>query len=181
MPTYVALLRGVNVGKAKRVPMAELRQVLADLGCTEVATLLNSGNAVFRSPTRSASACAAAIARALAERFEFDVPVVVKSAQDLGVIVAGNPLRYTEAHHSRLLAAFVQGTEPLASLRKVAALVVPPEQFAVGSQAAYLLCASGLLESKAAAALIGKAGQAVTTRNWATVLKLHALALSVGR
>ena len=48
MPAFVALLRGVNVGKAKRVPMAELRDLLSSLGYTGVATLLNSGNAVFR-------------------------------------------------------------------------------------------------------------------------------------
>jgi uncharacterized protein (DUF1697 family) len=165
MPSYVALLRGVNVGKAQRVPMAELRDVLAGLGCTDVATLLNSGNAVFRSMTRSASAYAAAIASALADRFGFDVPVVVKSAQELSAIVAGNPLRFTEAEHSRLLVAFVQDAGQLASLRKIESLVVPPEQFAIGKDAAYLLCASGLLASKAGAALIGKSGQAVTTRN----------------
>ena len=104
----------------------------------------------------------------------------MKSSRELAVIVAGNPLRFTEADHSRLLVAFVQDAGQLASLRKIESLVVPPEQFAIGSDAAYLLCASGLLASKAGAALIGKAGQAVTTRNWATVLKLHALALSIG-
>lgn len=181
MPVYVALLRGVNVGKAKRVPMADLRAVLAGLDCTDVATLLNSGNAVFRSKARSASGCAAAIARALAARFGFDIPIVVKSMPELSAIVAGNPLRFTEADHSRLLVAFVQDAGMLASLRGLASLVVPPEQFAFGSHGAYLLCASGLLESKAAAALLGKAGQAATTRNWATVLKLHALAHSKAR
>ena len=179
MPSYVALLRGVNVGKAKRVPMAELRDVLAVLGCTHVATLLNSGNAVFKSAARSPAGCAAMIARALADRFGFEVPVVVKSFRELAVIIAGNPLRFTEADHSRLLVAFVQDAGMLASLRGLASLVVPPEQYAVGSHGAYLLCASGLLESKAAAALLGKADQTATTRNWATVLKLHALALSV--
>lgn len=178
MPSYVALLRGVNVGKAKRVPMAELRDVLAVLGCTHVATLLNSGNVVFRSRTRSASACATAIAAALADRFGFEVPVVVKSFRELAVIIAGNPLRFTEADHSRLLVAFVQDAGQLASLRKIESLVVSPEQFAICSDAAYLLCASGLLASKAGAALIGAAGRTVTTRNWATVLKLQAMALS---
>ena len=48
MPTFVALLRGVNVGKAKRVPMAEFRALLLALGYTRVATLLNSGNAAAR-------------------------------------------------------------------------------------------------------------------------------------
>jgi len=180
MPTYVALLRGVNVGKARRVPMEALRDVLAGLGCTDVTTLLNSGNAVFKSKARSASGCAATIARALTERFGFDVPVVVKSAQELDAIVTGNPLRFIKADHAHLLVAFVQGAEQLASLRKIDSLVVPPEQFSVRSHAAYLLCAAGLLESKAGAALIGKAGQAVTTRNWATLLKLHALVLPAG-
>ena len=180
MATYVALLRGVNIGKAKRVPMADLRDVLAGLGCTEVATLLNSGNAVFKSKARSGSGCAKAIAPALVDRFGFDVPVVVKSALELSAIVAGNPLRFTEADHSRLLVAFAQDGGSLASLRGLESLVVPPEQFAIGSHGAYLLCASGQLESKAGAALLGKAGRAATTRNWATVLKLHALALSIG-
>ncbi len=180
MPSYVALLRGVNVGKAKRVPMADLRDVLVGLGCTEVATLLNSGNAIFKSKARSGSGCANAIARALADRFGFDVPVVVNSAQELSAIVAGNPLRFTETDHSRLLVAFVQDAGHLASLRELESLLVPPEQFAIGSRGAYLLCASGLLESKAGAALVGRAGPAVTTRNWATVLKLQALALSIG-
>ncbi len=159
MPTYVALLRGVNVGKAKRVPMADLRDVLAGLACTDVTTLLNSGNAVFKSSARSPAGCAAMIARALAERFEFDVPVVVKSARELAAIVAGNPLRFAEADHSRLLVAFVQDAGALASLREIDSLVVSPEQFAVGSHAAYLLCASGLLESKAGAALHRRGGQ----------------------
>lgn len=180
MATYVALLRGVNIGKAKRVPMADLRDVLAALGCTEVATLLNSGNAVFKSKARSGSGCAKAIAPALIDRFGFDVPVVVKSAPELSAVVAGNPLRFTEADHSRLLVAFAQDGRSLASLRGLEPLVVPPEQFAIGSHGAYLLCASGQLESKAGAALLGKAGRAATTRNWATVLKLHALALSIG-
>lgn len=180
MATYVALLRGVNIGNAKRVPMADLRDVLAGLGCTEVATLLNSGNAVFKSKARSGSGCAKTIAPALVDRFGFDVPVVVKSAPELSAIVAGNPLRFTKADHSRLLVAFAQDVGNLASLRGLESLVVPPEQFAIGSHGAYLLCASGQLESKAGAALLGKAGRAATTRNWATVLKLHALALSIG-
>jgi uncharacterized protein (DUF1697 family) len=58
----------------------------------------------------------------------------------------------------------------------IEALVVPPERFALGKNAAYLLCASGILESKAGEALLGGAGGAATTRNWATVLKLRALA-----
>jgi uncharacterized protein (DUF1697 family) len=179
MPTFVALLRGVNVGKAKRVPMAELRALLAGLGYDAVATLLNSGNAVFRAASRTPAKLAADIHAAIADRLGVDVPVIVKSAKDLDAIVAGNPIVATEDQHSRFLVAFVQDAKALPGLAAIEPLLVPPERFATGTHAAYLLCANGILESKAGEALLGKAGKAATTRNWATVLKLQALAAQV--
>ena len=176
MPTFVALLRGVNVGKAKRVPMAELRSLLAGLGYTSITTLLNSGNAVFRASAGSAAKHAALIAAALSSQLQIAVPVVVKSAKELAAVVSENPIKVEGAEHSRFLVAFAQDRKALSSLAAVASLVVPPEQFAVGKNAAYLLCAAGILQSKAGEALLGKSGRSTTTRNWATVLKLHALA-----
>lgn len=176
MPTFVALLRGVNVGKAKRVPMAELRALLAGLGYTQVATLLNSGNAVFRASKGSAAKHAADIAAAIASKLDVEVPVIVKSAKELADIVAENPIRAEEQNHSRFLVAFVQEPQALRGLAAIEPLVVPPEAFALGRQAAYLLCTAGILQSKAAEALLGEAGRPATTRNWATVLKLQALA-----
>jgi len=176
MPTFVALLRGVNVGKAKRVPMADFRALLGELGYTDVATLLNSGNAVFRAGTGTPAKHAAEIASAIAARLEVEVPVIVKSAKELSAIVSENRLAGGAQDHSRLLVAFVQGSKELATLAAIEPLVAPPEQFLVGKNAAYLHCASGILESKAGEALLGKAGRVVTTRNWATVLKLQALA-----
>ena len=181
---YIALLRGINVGKAKRVPMADLRSVLGDLGHTDVATLLNSGNAVFRVDRGTPKALAAEISQALAARFQFEVPVVVKSAKELAAIAAANALAAIAAANalaaqapdpSRLLVAFVQDARQLPGLAAIAPLVAPPEQFLVGKHAAYLYCAKGILQSKAGAALLGKAGKAATTRNWATVLKLQAM------
>ncbi len=180
MPTFVALLRGVNVGGAKRVPMAELRALLSDLGYTGVATLLNSGNAVFRAARGTPEKHATAIAAAISSRLGVDAPVIVKSARELAAIVAENPIETAADLHSRLLVAFVQDARALSSLAAIEALVVPPERHAAGKHAAYLLCAAGILESKAGAALLGKAGRSATTRNWATVLKLHALANESG-
>lgn len=176
MPSFVALLRGVNVGKAKRVPMAELRALLSGLGYTGVATLLNSGNAVFRSPRATPAKHSENIAAAISTQLKVEVPVIVKSASELAAIVSENPIRAEADEHSRFLVAFVQDTKALSSLVAIESLVVPPEQFAVGKSAAYLLCARGILESKAGEALLGKAGKSATTRNWATVLKLQALA-----
>jgi len=176
MPTFVALLRGVNVGKAKRVPMAELRALLTDLGHTGVVTLLNSGNAVFRARRGTPAKLAKEIAAAISARLDVEVPVIVVSARDLSAIIAENPIETDADWHPRLLVAFVPDTKALSSVAAIEALVVRPERFAVGKRAAYLLCANGILESKAGEALLGKAGKSATTRNWATVLKLNALA-----
>jgi uncharacterized protein (DUF1697 family) len=176
MPRFVVLLRGVNVGKAKRVSMAEFRALLAELSYTGVATLLNSGNAVFTADSGTAAEHAANIALAIASKLNVEVPVIVKSAKELSAIVAGNPIRARATLHSRLLVAFAQSTMALSGLKAIEPLVVPPEQFSVGKHAAYLLCATGILESEAGAALLGKAGRSATSRNWATTLKLQALA-----
>lgn len=180
MPTFIALLRGVNVGKAKRVPMAELRALLSGLGYTGVVTLLNSGNAVFCATRGTPATHSAAIAAAIYAQLEVEVPVIVKSANELAAIVSENPIKAGVEEHSRLLVAFVQDTKALSGLASIEALVAPPEQFAVGRNAAYLLCAAGILESKAGEALLGKAGKSATTRNWATVLKLQGLANEAG-
>ncbi len=175
MPTFVALLRGVNVGKAKRVPMAELRALLSGLGYTAVATLLNSGNAVFHASRGTPAKHSADIAAAISTQLKVDVPVIVKSASELAAIVSENPIKAEAEAHPRFLVAFAQDAKALSSLAAIEPLVVTPEQFSVGKNAAYLLCATSILESKAWEALLGKAGKSATTRNWATVLKLQAL------
>ena len=180
MTTFIALLRGVNVGKAKRVPMADFRKLLAALGYTDAVTLLNSGNAVFRSRSGTPARLASAIAEAIARKLKVEVPVIVKSATELAEIVAENPFKVDEAEHSRFLVAFTQEPKLLGELAAIEPLVKPPERFAIGRHAAYLYCANGILESRAGAALLGKAGRRATTRNFATTLKLRALAEKAG-
>lgn len=176
MPKFVALLRGINVGKAKRVPMADLRDLLAELGYTDIATLLNSGNAVFRAAKGTPAKHSENIAAAILAKLKIEVPVIVKSAKELAAIVSENQLAEKAANHSHLLVVFSQSSATLSELGAVESAVVLPEQFLVGKNAAYLHCAAGILESKAAETLLGKAGRSITTRNWATVLKLQALA-----
>jgi uncharacterized protein (DUF1697 family) len=176
MPRFVALLRGVNVGKAKRVPMAELRTLLSELGYTSVSTLLNSGNAVFRAAKGTSAKHAADIAAAIASKLKIEVPVIVKSEAELAAVISENSIKAEEPDHPRLLVVFAQDTKALSGLAAIGSLVVPPEQFVVGKSAAYLLCATGIHESKAGEALLGKAGKFATTRNLATILKLQALA-----
>ncbi len=157
--------------------MAELRALLAKMGYKDVATLLNSGNAVFSAAKGAPALHAAAIAAAVARTMGVDVPVVVKSASELAGIVAENPLAVGVFDPSRLLVAYMQDETSLSGLAAVARLVVPPERYVIGKRAAYLHCANGVLGSKAGEALLGKSGTMATTRNWSTTLKLNALAI----
>lgn len=175
MARFVALLRGVNVGKSKRVPMAELRKLLTALGYSDVQTLLNSGNAVFESAGRSTTKHASDIRAAIARKLGVDVPVIVKSSTDIAAVQKENTLASIATDPSRLLVAFTATAADLSTLVTSALLVSPPERFLLGAHAAYLWCPEGILKSKAAEALLGKAGRAATTRNWATVDKISAL------
>jgi uncharacterized protein (DUF1697 family) len=175
MPTHIALLRGINVGRAKRIAMADLRSAVAELGHTNVRTLLNSGNVVFDSARKGASPIAAIIRDAIAEKTGVTCEVVVVSAAELDVIVSENSLGPVVTNPSRCLVAF---PSVVSALSKVSALVQgdwSADQFALGSRAAYLWCAGGILESKLAKEFDRLMGATVTTRNWATVLKLHAM------
>ena len=175
MPRFVALLRGINVGKANRVPMAELRKLLAALGYRDVQTLLNSGNAIFESETRSATAHAGRIEDALARTLGVEVRVIVKSASELAAVRAENELAAVATDPSRLLVAFTGRAEDLQGLASLSRLTSPQEQFLLGRHAAYLWCPNGILESRAAEALLGKAGRAATSRNWGTVGRIASL------
>lgn len=155
--------------------MAELRAALEALGYAEVQTLLNSGNAVFSSTSRSPARLATDIASAVRARFGVATPVIVKSAAEFAAIVAHNPIAPALPEHSRFLVAFAMEPARLQELAPLQSLLQPGESLAVTEHAAYLHCAGGLLESKAAGAMLGKAGRSVTTRNWSTTLKLAAL------
>jgi len=179
MTTWIALLRGVNVGTARRVPMARWRSMLEAMGGLHVRTLLNSGNAVFRSAGGTARQWSDTIAEALADELGVQAPVIVTSDVELAAIVKDNPWADDLPDPSRLLVVFAPDAAALQRLAPIGTLAVPPDRFAIGSRAAYLRCGTGLLDSPAAAALLGKAGQAVTTRNWRTTLKLLELARSL--
>ena len=174
MTDCVALLRGINVGKSKRIAMADLRSLLEGLGHANVRTLLNSGNAVFEAKRGDAMALAKAIEKAIAGRFGFPVAVVVVTATELRSIVKENRLRQADKDPSRFLVAFAR-PGALGAAKALVARSWAPDALALGNKAAYLWCASGLIESKLAKAFAKATGETATTRNWATVLKLQAM------
>jgi uncharacterized protein (DUF1697 family) len=174
MPRFVVLLRGVNVGKGNRVPMADFKALLEGLGYTGVSTVLNSGNAVFTSAARSQDKHAQAIAAALQQELAVFTPVIVKSAAQLSAVIDASPITPPQAQHSRYLVAFAAEAQDLGALETLQSLAHDPERFVVTRAAAFLYCPAGVLQSRIGKALLGSAGRRVTLRNWGTVLKLDA-------
>ncbi len=176
MAIKIALFRGINVGKAKRIAMAELKAMFEDLGFSAVRTLLNSGNVIFDGGRTSTAADAKRIAMALLDHTGVSANTLVLSAKTLDATIAGNPFVDRIEDPSRMLIGFyIDGADraPFEALHGE----FPGETFALGAHACYLRCADGILDSRIGDALAGaKFRNRVTTRNWATVLKLQAMA-----
>ena len=172
----VALLRGINVGRAKRVAMADLREMVEGLGYTDVRTLLNSGNVVFTAPGAARGDAAARIEKAMTAKLRVPSRVTVLTEAELAAVVKGNPLARIAINPSRLLVGFLSRASDRALLKPLEKQSWNPEALGVGSRAAYIWCPDGMIESPLSKALARALGDAVTTRNWATVTKLHALA-----
>ncbi|MEP7064993.1 MAG: DUF1697 domain-containing protein [Gemmatimonadota bacterium] len=171
---HVALLRGINVGKAKRIAMADLRALCEGLGYENVRTLLNSGNVVFTAPRADAQA-AAKIEREIERKLGVSSRVIAFTGAELDAIIAENPFTECDENPSRFLVMLLAHDLDRAPLRQLAAQRWGPERLGVGTHAVYLWCANGILDSAALTALNKVTGDAGTTRNWATMLKLQAL------
>jgi uncharacterized protein (DUF1697 family) len=172
---YIALLRGINVGRAKRVAMADLRKLIADLGFTGVRSVLNSGNVVFSGPVRPREDVAAAIEEALVLKLGVAARTLVLDSEELGAIVAANPLLDQASDHSRLIIFILAGGHMQPALATLCSQDWQPGAVALGERAVYVWCPDGILDSAAAAALGKQLGDATTSRNWATLSKLQAL------
>lgn len=174
--TQVALIRGINVGRAKRVAMVELRALVLELGYGDVRTLLNSGNVVFTAaPGAEPSDAAARIEAAFPARLGVAARVMVLTAAELAAIVAENPFGEIATDPSRLLVTVLSERADRARLEALSEQAWAPERLVVRRRAAYLWCPDGVLASRVPEALARVLGDAATTRNWATMTKLCAL------
>lgn len=177
MPTYVALLRGINLGSRNRVAMADLRALLEGLGYDDVRTHLQSGNAVFSTGTRSATAVRTAVEKAIDDELGMAVPVVVRTAAQVAKVVAADPLGDRASDHARYLVVFLDKALPASAVAHVDPQSYAPEEYALVGTELYLWLPAGSHDSRLARALSDKAlGGVGTARNWRTVLRLAELA-----
>jgi uncharacterized protein (DUF1697 family) len=173
MTRHALLLRGVNVGTKNSLPMADLRAMLEELGCTGVQTYVQSGNAVLDTKL-GAAALTKAIEAALERYMGRPIATTLRTHAQLAAIVDANPFSAVATNPSYLCVTFLSHAPTKAELAPLHAQDFKPELFHVAGKEIYTWHPNGQGRSPLAAAL-GKLRLrgAVTTRNWNTVLKLR--------
>ena len=182
MARVAALLRGINVGGHRKVPMARLREVLAEAGFEDVSTYVQSGNVVLSAPGRRAAARVGRdIEAAIEAGFGFPVDVVVRTRKELAELVAEDPLGDVATDPSRRIVVFLAGELDRARLEGVRPEDFAPEAFTLRDREIVMWAPDGQRDSPLVKTLTEKrTGVPATARNWRTVEKLLAMADDAG-
>jgi uncharacterized protein (DUF1697 family) len=172
---YAALLRGINVGGAKKLPMAELRTLMEGIGYDGVRTYLQSGQAVFASDHGDEESLAAELTHAIEEHFGFGVDVIVRDHAYLKAVAEACPFPAADLEPKQLHVTYFSAPVDADRFAEIDQAAYLPEEFRLGDRALYLYAPNGLGRSKLAEHLskrrINK-DLIATTRNWNTVVKL---------
>jgi uncharacterized protein (DUF1697 family) len=171
--TWVALLRGINVGGKNRLPMKDLAAIFGDAGCSGIKTYIQSGNVVFRASRACAAQLPGAIKKAISKRFGFDAPLVMRSAAELRGVTRTNPFLRGGADPDSLHVMFLADRPAAARLATLDPKRSPTDEFEVRGREIYLRCPNGLGRTKLTNEYFDKRLETTSTvRNWRTVLKL---------
>jgi uncharacterized protein (DUF1697 family) len=176
MGRRIVLLRGINLGPNKRVPMAELRELFSGAGFEDVRTYVQSGNVVVSGdadPGELEERCE----RLIAGRFGFEVPVVVRTRDELAAVVERNPLGDVARDPKRYQVSFLGAELEEGVIERLAELAAPDERVLADGRELYAWHPDGVARSKLWAKLAGTGlGVKATARNWTTVTKLLGMA-----
>ncbi|TMI58678.1 DUF1697 domain-containing protein [Candidatus Bathyarchaeota archaeon] len=174
MQIYIAMLRGINVGGKKIVRMENLRASFEALGFGRVKTYVQSGNVIFEVPKTSSDDLSKAIAEKISEDFGFPIPVVVRTSDEMGKIVGGNPfLNERGLDPFKLHITFLAALPAKNAKERMDALNAGPDQFLISGREIYLYCPDGYGRTRLSNNAVEKAlSVGATTRNWKTVSTL---------
>ena len=149
MPTYVAMLRGINVGPGKIVKMERLRTSFEALGFGRVKTYVQSGNVIFESEQKSPTELSNKIEEKIQHTFGFSVPVLVKTSKEIEQIVSDNPLvKEKGIDHSKLHVTFLSDVPPKTAVKVLEPLATGRERFRILNREIYLYCSDGYGRTK---------------------------------
>jgi len=173
MQTFVALLRGINVGGRALVSMPELTSLLASMGLEDVSTYIQSGNVVFSSPAPDEQALAAGIEERITEAFGVSTTVLLRTPAELAEIAGDNPFLGRDADVSKLHVVFLSAPPPAGAVEELDPERSPPDEFRVRGREIYLKLPHGAGRSKLTIDYFERRlGVRATARNWRTLTKL---------
>jgi uncharacterized protein (DUF1697 family) len=180
MRTYIALFRGINVGGKNKLPMKDLVAALEDLECQDVATYIQSGNAVLRSEEQDASLLSGRIMATIGERHGFEPRVLMLASEEMERAMRSNPFPEAESEPKTLHLYFLASPPERPDLTALEAIQGDRERFVLGDVVFYLHAPDGLGRSKLAASVEKLLGVPATARNWRTVCKVMEMAQQRG-
>ena len=179
MITWIALLRGINVGGRNKLPMKALVGLLENLGCEDVKTYIQSGNVVFRSRRNRNAGLEADISSEIGKQYGFEPRVLLVRLEDLESVIAANPFPEAEEDPKFLHVGFLASRPEKPKLDKLKEFSAETERFKIADSAFYLHAPEGIGRSRLAQNAERLIGVAMTDRNWRTVLKLREMAESI--
>lgn len=174
---HIALLRGINVGGRRRLPMAALAALIEEAGCTGVRTYIQSGNVVFRAPDAVAAALPEVVGAAIERDLGFRPALVMRTREALDDVVRSNPFTAAGAGEKELHVAFLDGVPEPARVATLDPERSPPDAFVVRGREVYLRFPNGMARTRLGGDYLERTLRVPTTvRNWRTTLRLRDLA-----
>lgn len=170
---HIALLRGINVGGSHLLPMKDLKEIFVSAGCSDVSSYIQSGNVIFNAPKGILKKLPGMIAGEIGRRFGFEVPVILRSSEQLENTISANPFLRAGEPEKTLHVMFLADLPDPAAVSSLDHNRSPGDRFHVQERDVYLHLPNGGARSKLTNAYFdSKLSTRSTIRNWATVLKL---------
>ncbi|MDT0689150.1 DUF1697 domain-containing protein [Salegentibacter sp. F188] len=178
MNSKIAILRGINVGGKRKILMADLKNLCGELGITNVQTYIQSGNIIFRATDPSVD-LENKLETAISEKFGFEVPVIVRTSEELQELVDQNPFYSLTTDINKLHLTFLKEKPAQENIQQTESFDYKPDRFKIQNKDVFIYCEGKYHQSKLTNNFFEKKLKTgATTRNWKTVLKL--LELSKG-
>jgi uncharacterized protein (DUF1697 family) len=178
MVTYIAILRGINVGGKRMIKMDALKQLFLSLGFSNIETYIQSGNVIFKSKKLKEDKLASIISEAIKNVFTYDVPTIVKNVDEIKQILSTNPfVKDNNKLVDFLHVTFLDATPTKENIESVTKLQFGDDSFSIIDNAVYLYCPNGYSNSKLTNSFLeNKLKVTATTRNWKTCNELLGIA-----
>ena len=175
MNTYIALLRGINVGGHKKILMADLRKLLEKLNFKNIKTYIQSGNVVLQSSEEDVTSIESKIKNQILKQYNFEVPVLVKTRKEFNSIIDACPFSEDEKEKSYFLLLYSNPDDELVQITNL--ISYPNEEFSIAENCIYFYSSIGYGRTKFGNNFFErKLKVSITARNYRTMVKLIEMA-----